>query len=102
VHPEDPTDSSPAALTERQRAIISFERSWWSEEEARDTVIRGRFACSSEDYYRELNELLDSPAALAFDPLVVRRLQRQRERRRRARIDGPHHTSTARGTGGKG
>ena len=95
VHPEDPTDSSPAALTERQRAIITFERSWWNEEEARDTVIRARFACSSEDYYRELNELLDSPAALSFDPLVVRRLQRQRERRRRARLDGPHHSSAA-------
>ena len=45
-------------------------------------------ACSEEDYYQELNRLLDHPGALSHDPLVVRRLRRQRERRRRARIDG--------------
>ena len=54
----------------------------------RDATIRARFACSEEDYYQELNRLLDHPGALSFDPLVVRRLRRHRERRRRARIDG--------------
>jgi Protein of unknown function (DUF3263) len=102
THP-DPTDPTVPELTERQRAIIAFEGSWWTQDDARDTVIRARFACSSEDYYHELNQLLDQPSALTFDPLVVRRLRRQRERRRRARIDGPNNTGTASGeTGGKG
>jgi hypothetical protein len=35
-----------------------------------------------------LNELLNSPEAAAYDPLVVRRLRRQRDRRRRARFEG--------------
>lgn len=79
-------------LTERQIAIIEFEASWWMQDEVRETAIRARFACSAEDYYQELNQLLDHPGALEVDPLVVRRLRRQRERRRRARLDGPSRT----------
>jgi hypothetical protein len=82
----------PAALTERERAIIGFEATWWSAEESRTSTIRARFACSEEEYYQQLNRLLDHPGALSFDPLVVRRLRRQRERRRRARIDGQYGT----------
>lgn len=95
----DPTPSTAPApeLTERERAMIEFERSWWTMDDTRDLLIRARFSCSSEDYYQELNQLLDHPGALAFDPLVVRRLRRQRERRRRARIDGPNGVGTATG-----
>jgi hypothetical protein len=78
----------PLALTEREQAIIEFEATWWSRDEPRDATIRARFACSEEDYYQELNRLLDHPGALSFDPLVVRRLRRHRERRRRARTHG--------------
>lgn len=97
-----PDDSTPPAapaptLSERERAMIEFERSWWTLDDSRDLLIRARFACSIEDYYQELNQLLDHPSALAFDPLVVRRLRRQRERRRRARIDGPNGVGTATG-----
>jgi hypothetical protein len=31
--------------------------------------------------------MLDTDDAMAYDPLVVRRLQRQRDRRRRARLE---------------
>jgi len=51
-------------------------------------MLRERFLCSADDYYNELNRLLDTDEALAYDPLVVRRLQRARERRRRLRLDG--------------
>ncbi|MFN8023976.1 MAG: DUF3263 domain-containing protein [Acidimicrobiales bacterium] len=84
-------DDQPS-LSERQIAIIEFEATWWMQDEVRDTAIRARFACSIEDYYQELNQLLDHPGALEVDPLVVRRLRRQRERRRRARLDGPGRT----------
>jgi Protein of unknown function (DUF3263) len=83
------TNEIDLPLSDRQRAIIEFEGNWWMQDEARDVAIRARFACSAEDYYQELNQLLDHPGALSVDPLVVRRLRRQRERRRRARIDGP-------------
>jgi Protein of unknown function (DUF3263) len=76
-------------VSDRQRAIIELEGSWWMHDETHEAAIRARFACSAEEYYQELNQLLDHPGALSVDPLVVRRLRRQRERRRRARIDGP-------------
>ena len=88
----DESIEQPHALTERERAIIEFEATWWSSDEPRDTAIRARFACSEEDYYQELNRLLDHPGALSFDPLVVRRLRRNRERRRRARTLGQYGT----------
>ncbi len=81
-------EPAPSSLSERERAILQFEAEWWQHDEARDLMIRSRFACSTEDYYQELNLLLDHPGALSVDPLVVRRLRRQRERRRRARLDG--------------
>ena len=75
-------------LTEREHALLNFEGNWWTLDDAKDTLIRATFACSLEEYYQELNRLLDVPAALAHDPLVVRRLLRLRDRRRRARLEG--------------
>jgi len=80
------------SLSEREQAILDFERTWWTRDGVKETLLRERFACSSDDYYNELNLLLDSPDALAYDPLVVRRLQRARERRRRMRLDGTSET----------
>jgi hypothetical protein len=36
-------------------------------------------------YYQVLNELIDRPEALAFDPVLVKRLRAQRARRQRIR-----------------
>ncbi|MEO6125384.1 MAG: DUF3263 domain-containing protein [Ilumatobacteraceae bacterium] len=84
-------------LTERERALLDFEGNWWTLDDAKDTLIRARFACSLDEYYQELNRLLEVPAALAHDPLVVRRLLRLRDRRRRARLDGQAQVDDARG-----
>ncbi|WP_394939591.1 DUF3263 domain-containing protein [uncultured Ilumatobacter sp.] len=75
-------------LSERHAAMLDFERSWWSNEEPRDQVVRARFQCSPENYQAELAAVLDDPAAMEHDPLVVRRLKRLRLRARQARIDG--------------
>jgi len=80
------TPSGP--LTERELAIIQFEANWFTLDEDRHDAIRARFACSVEEYNLELNRVIDHPAALDADQLVVRRLRRHRERRRRALIDG--------------
>jgi hypothetical protein len=77
-----------ASLTERELAIIDFEATWFTLDEDRHLAIRARFACSVEEYNLELNEVIDHPAAMSADPLVVRRLRRNRERRRRALLDG--------------
>jgi hypothetical protein len=75
-------------LTDRDRAILDFERSWWSEPGPKEVAIRERFELSTTRYYEILNELLDAPEALEYEPLVVRRLRRMRDRRRRARFEG--------------
>ena len=84
-------------LTARERALLDFEGSWWTLDDAKDTLIRATFGCSLDEYYQELNRLLEVPAALTHDPLVVRRLLRLRDRRRRARLDSPAHVDDANG-----
>jgi hypothetical protein len=76
------------ALSDRERAILDFERSWWTEPGTKDVAIRERFDLSPTRYYQVLGELLDSSDALEYEPLVVRRLRRLRDRRRRARFEG--------------
>lgn len=76
------------ALSSRSQAILDFERTWWTEDGPKEVAIKRRFSLSSGRYYQLLNELLDSTDALSYDPLVVRRLRRLRDRRRRARYEG--------------
>ena len=76
------------ALTERDKAILDFERTWWTAAGPKDTAIRERFELSGTRYYQLLTELIDDRDALDYDPLLIRRLRRDRERRRRARIEG--------------
>jgi hypothetical protein len=76
------------ALTERDRAILDFERTWWSQPGPKETAIRERFELSNTRYYELLNDVLEDPDAMEYDPLVVRRLRRLRERRRKQRFEG--------------
>ncbi len=73
------------SLTEREMAILDFEKSWWQARAPKETEIRERFNLSAARYYQLLNALLDSPAALEHDPMLVKRLRRQRASRQRAR-----------------
>jgi hypothetical protein len=76
------------ALSDRDRAILDFERSWWTEPGSKRTAIERRFRMSAGHYYQLLSQLLESSEAAAYDPLVVLRLRRRRDRRRRARYEG--------------
>lgn len=81
-------------LTERDKAILEFERSWWTVAGPKEALILERFELSATRYYQILNELLESPEAYEHDPLVVRRLRRQRDRRRRARSESTAKADT--------
>jgi hypothetical protein len=72
-------------LTERDVRILAFERSWWRHAGAKEQAIRKDFGLSSARYYQLLGALIDSPAALAHDPMLITRLQRIREARLAAR-----------------
>ncbi|MEO3779115.1 DUF3263 domain-containing protein [Micromonospora sp. B11E3] len=72
-------------LTERERKILAFERRWWRHAGAKEQAIRDTFELSATRYYQLLNALLDNPAALAAEPVLVARLRRLRASRARNR-----------------
>jgi hypothetical protein len=84
------------ALTERDRAILDFERSWWSEPGPKDTAILERFELSATRYYQILGELLDSRGARAR-PAAGASPARIRDRRR---TRAPHRSSAVSETQG--
>ncbi|MDR1852231.1 MAG: DUF3263 domain-containing protein [Propionibacteriaceae bacterium] len=76
---------SQSCLDDLSRSILDFEKSWWSLPEAKEVEIRERFGFSTARYYQMLNQLIDSPNALEYDPLLVKRLRRQRQARHQER-----------------
>jgi hypothetical protein len=72
-------------LTDRQRAILTFEGHRWIHLGAKDSAVREMFGVSPWRYQQELHQLLDDPAALAHDPQLINRLRRLREQRQRRR-----------------
>ena len=72
-------------LSDRDREIIAFERQWWKYAGAKEQAIRELFDMSATRYYQVLNLLIDSPIALAADPMLIKRLRRLRATRQRAR-----------------
>jgi Protein of unknown function (DUF3263) len=74
-----------AALSERETRILAFERNWWRQPGAKEQAIRDMLGLSATRYYQMLNELIDRPEAMAFDPVLIKRLRRQRARRQRVR-----------------
>lgn len=75
----------PGGLSERDAAILDFERSWFRAAGPRDQEIRDRFSMSTTRYFQVLNALIDTPEAMQHDPLLVKRLRRLREARQQAR-----------------
>lgn len=73
------------ALADRDRRVLDFERDWTRHAGAKEDAVRAEFGLSSARYYQILNALIDSPAAIVYDPMLVRRLQRMREARMSAR-----------------
>ena len=72
-------------LTETEQAMLDFEATWRRSGRPKDDQIRALFGLSTPRYYQRLNALLDNPAALAHDPVLVQRLRRLREKRQAAR-----------------
>jgi hypothetical protein len=73
------------ALSGRDRDMLGFERQWWKYAGAKEHAIREKFDMSATRYYQVLNALIDREAAIAYDPLLVKRLRRLRSARQRAR-----------------
>ena len=72
-------------LSERDVAVLGFERQWWKYAGAKEQAIRELFDMSATRYYQVLNALIDTPAAMTADPMLVKRLRRLRASRQRQR-----------------
>jgi len=87
--PDSPAVDLAAAeasdLTDREREILAFERQWFRYAGAKEQAVKDLFDMSATGYYQLLNALIDRPSALAHDPMLVKRLRRQRQVRQRAR-----------------
>jgi Protein of unknown function (DUF3263) len=81
------TDAT-VALDERDRRILDFERESWKLGAPKERAIRERFGFSGARYHQLLNRIVDRPEALVYDPMLIRRLRRIREARRRKRVAG--------------
>jgi hypothetical protein len=71
-------------LPERDALILDFERRDWAHPGAKEEAIRVELGFTAARYYQLLNAVIESPAAFAHDPMLVRRLRRLRDARRRA------------------
>ena len=78
-------EAAGSSLSQRDRQILEFERQWWKYAGAKEQAIRELFDMSATRYYQIINALIDNPDALAFDPMLVKRLRRMRAARQRAR-----------------
>ena len=78
-----------SALSERDMRLLAFERGTWRTAGAKEQAIVEVLGIPATRYYQLLNELIDSPDALKFDPVLVKRLRAQRARRQRMRSPQP-------------
>lgn len=76
-----PAQSRDVDLSDRDAAILDFERTWSRHAGAKEEAIRSQLSLSSARYYQVLNAVIDLPAAVRHDPMLVGRLQRAREAR---------------------
>ena len=72
-------------LTPLEIEILEFERTWWRQSGAKESSIKELFNLTPPAYYQMLNNLIDRPAALMAQPLLVKRLLRLRDQRTAAR-----------------
>jgi hypothetical protein len=80
-----PIDDQSEDLSAQEREMLAFERQWWKYAGAKEQAIRELFDMSATRYYQALNSMIDRPAVLAADPMLVKRLRRLRSGRQRAR-----------------
>lgn len=74
-----------SGLDPRSTEVLDFEREAWKLTVTKERAIRERFGFSPSRYHQLLHRIIDRPEALIYDPMLVRRLRRVREVRRRAR-----------------
>lgn len=79
-------EQDTSAFGDREKEILEFERYWWKYAGAKERAIKDNLGMSATRYYQLLNLIIDMPDAVAYDPILVKRLQRLRAFRQRERV----------------
>lgn len=83
-------------LSELDRSILDFERISATAPGRKSDAIKAVLGISSGAYYRLLRELIPTDIAYAYDPLLIKRLRRRVDQRRRERYEGRSGDGTGR------
>lgn len=81
----EPTATGDAPLTDFEKDVLAFEHTWWKFPGAKEQAVLDIFGLSATRYYQQLLAIIDKPAALAHDPMLVNRLRNLRSTRARRR-----------------
>ncbi|VEW13509.1 Protein of uncharacterised function (DUF3263) [Brevibacterium casei] len=65
-------------MDDLERQVLDLEREHPRYNGVKDDAIRRRLNMSPTSYFQILNQLLDDPAALEADPVLINRLRRIR------------------------
>lgn len=71
-------------LSDYDAGVLRFEAQHWRDGATKDAAIRELFGITPVRYYQHLARLLEQPAAVAAEPVLMYRLRRIRHRRARA------------------
>lgn len=82
------TTTTTRRLTFAEMELLEFERATWSRAGHKTDAIRTRFGITTTRYTQRLLAVLALPAAAEYDPQLVGRLTRLRDRRTQARHGG--------------
>jgi hypothetical protein len=80
-----PISSTASELDELTRGVLELERVGSGRGRSKERAIRERLGITPTRYHQVLAGALERPESLAFDPMLVRRLRRLRDARRRLR-----------------
>lgn len=72
-------------LTVKDKMTLDLEGTRFKYAGAKDQAIHETFGETATRFYQRLNRILDDPAALAYDAVLVNRLRRLRDQRTAAR-----------------
>jgi hypothetical protein len=72
-------------LSDLDHSLLDFEGRWPGHTSAKEEAIRAELELAPARYYQLLGRLIDREDALAADPLLIGRLRRSRDARRRER-----------------
>lgn len=73
---------APGVLADDERAMLRLAAEFWANAAAKERAISDRFGVTPVGFYQRVARLIELPAALVAEPVVVHRLQRIRDRRR--------------------